>query len=170
MMRFVVDHLFKNITLDRFVEVYYSENFNNAIAHEIGLKQRSLVDMKTLADGKIERRVRIVPEVPIPVAIRAIMPQQEIRYDEVSVYNPQTYSATYTIDSAVNERVKVTGLVTFRAETNGVRRRIETEIDVRVFGLGGAIEKLVETETGKSYAKIATFMQRYLDQLPTSRG
>ena len=58
-MKLFVNTVFKNVTLERFLEVYFSEDFNNRVAAVSGLKSRRLVEEKRHDDGSRDRRVRI---------------------------------------------------------------------------------------------------------------
>ena len=163
-MRLLVDNLFHNVTLDRFVDVYFSEDFNNRVAKVSGLKRRDLVEETRAADGSRDRRVRMEPNVSLPSPIQRFVGNETITYDEVSHYDAATKTVTYRIDSKANDRIKVEGKITFVAEGTGVRRKIDGTIEVKVFGVGGVIEKFVEQETQKGYAKIAVFLQQVLDE------
>lgn len=164
-MRLVVDQRFARVTLARFVACYLSEEFNEAVARVSGLKSRRLVDEKVGSDGRRDRRVRMQPDVKLPAAIERLAPIDKITYDEVSSYDPATHSMRYQIDSAANDRVKVAGMIRFIEDGDGVRRTIDGVIEVNApLGLGGVIERFIEAETQKGYAKIGAFLQQFLDE------
>lgn len=163
-MKLLVDTLFKNVTLDRFIDVYFSEDFNNRVAKISGLKKRDLVEEKIAPDGSRDRRVRMEPNVTLPGPIQKFVGNETITYDEVSHYDAAKKTVTYHIDSKANDRIKVSGTITFVPDGTGVRRKIDGVIEVKVFGVGGVIEKFVEQETQKGYAKIAVFLQSVLDE------
>ncbi|MDP2340243.1 MAG: DUF2505 family protein [Deltaproteobacteria bacterium] len=164
-MKMIVDTLFQNVTLDRFIEVYFSEDFNNRVAAVAGLKSRDLVEETIHADGSRDRRVRLHPNVTLPTIIKKWASEDQIHYDEVAHYDAIKKEATYRIDSKANDRVKVGGVIRFTAAGAGVRRLIDGVIEIKApFGVGTIIEKFIEGETQKGYAKIATFLQGYLDE------
>ena len=163
-MKLLVDTLFKNVTLDRFVDVYFSEDFNNRVAAVSGLKSRKLVEEKIHPDGSRDRRVRMEPNVTLPAAIQKWVGNETITYDEVSHYDAAKKTVTYRIDSKANDRVKVNGVITFLAEGSGVRRKIDGNIEVKVFGVGAVIEKFVEGEVQKGYERLGVFLQQVLDE------
>ena len=131
--------------------------------------ERRLVEENTLADGRVQRRVRMVPNVQLPAALKKLIGDHEISYDEVSTFDPAKNEVEYFIDSKAKERVAVQGTIRFLASAGGVRRVIDGEVKAKVFGLGSVIEKLVESEVTKSYENIARIMQRYLDEDAASR-
>lgn len=163
-MKYLIDQEFRCGSVERFRDVYFSEAFNQGVAREIGLKERRLVEETTLDDGRVQRRVRMVPSVQLPLPVKKLIGDHEISYDEVSTFDPTTNEVAYFIDSAAKERIEVKGSIRFLPSPNGVRRVIDGEVKAHVFGLGKVIEKLVESEVTKSYDKIALIMQRYLDE------
>jgi hypothetical protein len=164
-MKMIVDTLFRNVTIDRFIEVYFSEDFNNRVAAVAGLKSRDLVEETLHADGSRDRRVRLHPNVSLPAIIKKWASEDQIQYDEVAHYDAGKKEATYRIDSKANDRVKVGGVIRFQASGSGVRRLIDGVIEIKApFGVGVVIERFIEAETQKGYAKIATFLQGYLDE------
>jgi hypothetical protein len=163
----LVDTRFNNVTLDRFIAVYFSEDFNNAVAKVSGLKSRTLVDEKIQPDGSRERRVRMRPDVTLPGPIARLAPADKIAYDEVSSYDAKAQLVHYRIESAAEDRVKVAGTIKFIVEGADVRRVIDGVIEVKApLGLGSLVEKFIEEQTQKGYAKIGAFLQKWLDEHP----
>lgn len=163
-MKYVIDQEFRCESVERFRDVYFSEDFNDRVAREIGLKERRLVEEKALDDGRVLRRVRMVPSVQLPAALKKLIGDHEISYDEVSTFDPAKNELEYFIDSKAKDRVSVTGTIRFLPSSGGVRRVIDCEVSAKVFGLGGVIERLIESEVKKGYEQIARIMQRYLDE------
>jgi hypothetical protein len=163
-MKLAVDHAFTNVTVERFLDVYFSEDFNNRVAAVSGLKSRTLVDEQVHADGARDRRVRMHPAVTVPSTLQKFVTADQIHYDEVSHYDPARREIAYRIDSKANDRVTVAGVIRVVPNGTGVRRIIEGHIEVKApFGVGAVVEKFIEAEVQKGYAKIQPFLQRYLD-------
>jgi hypothetical protein len=164
--RWHVDHTFTGTDIEHFVDVYYSEAFNNAVAPISGLKERTLVEHETDDDGKVRRRVRMAPTIQLPKALKKLVGDREITYAEVSTYDPATRTSEFFVDHGMRDRLEVKGTIRFIETGGGVRRVIDGEVHAKVFGLAKIIERLIETETVKAYAKINAFMQRWLDDHP----
>ena len=163
-MKLHIDQSFSAVTLERFVEVYFSEDFNNAVAPVSGLRSRQLVEEKIDTDGVRHRRVRMRPKVTLPGALKKFVSEEQIHYDEVSTYDPIRHEVRFHIDSAGKDRVSVGGTIRFIATGEGVRRIIDYDIDVKApFGVGLIVEKFIEAEVQKGYGRLATFLQDYLD-------
>ena len=168
-MKLRVDHRFARVTLERFVAVYFSEQFNSAVAPITGMKTRRLVEEKLHDDGRRDRRVRMEPDTKLPSAMQKLadsIGKGGISYDEVSSYQPANHTVSFRIDSQANERVRMAGTICFISDGDGVRRKIEADIEVKAPLIGGVIERFIEAETVKGYAKIAVFLQQWLDEHP----
>src|ERR1043165_5493421 len=117
-MKFTIDTKFLGVTVDRFIEIYFSEAFNNAVAPITGMKVRKLVEETVKDDGSRERRVRMEPNVNLPGPIQKVADslaggKASITYDEVTSYDGTTKVARYYIDSKIRERAKVEGTIRF---------------------------------------------------------
>jgi hypothetical protein len=171
-VKLYVDTKFERVSLDRFIEIYFSEDFNLAVAPVSGLKTRKLVDEKRVDDGSRLRRVLIEPNVTLPGAIQKALDTiaggkgAAIRYDEVTDYDAKSKTAKYFIDSKINDRVKVAGMIKFVADGSGARRILDGVIEIKAPLIAGMIEKFIEAETQKGYAKIGSFLQKWIDEHP----
>src|SRR5271165_2871113 len=98
-MKFAVDIMTRGVDYPRFRRVYHSEEFNREVALAAKLKERTLLEHVKLADGKERRRVHLVPHIALPGAIQKLFQGQPFSYDEVTVFDPQTRSATFAIET-----------------------------------------------------------------------
>jgi hypothetical protein len=162
-MQFVVEIVVKGIDYPTFRRVYYSEEFNKDVAQAAKLKERGQLEHTVLHDGKERRRVRVVPRVQVPAAVTKILNGQEIAYEEITVFDPATRSATFEILSPAMEKVNVTGVARFLEESGGVRLRFEGEATVKVFGIGGIAERYIVSEVRSRYDVIARLLQKFVD-------
>lgn len=170
-MKLHVDTLFQRVTLERFVDIYFSEELNNSVAKVSGLKSRTLVDEKRQSDGSRDRRVRLEPGVTLPGPIQKLADgfvggKAHLTYDEVSSYDATTHTSKFFIDSKLKDRATFEGTIRFVVEGDGVRRVIDGVIELRAPLVGGMIERYIESETQKGYVKIAKFLQEWIDTHP----
>lgn len=167
-MKLHVDQRFARVTLDRFVDTYFSEDFNDAVAPLAGLRSRTLVEERRLDDGTRERRVRMEPAVSLPPPIDRLVGRETISYDEVSRYQPAAQELGFHVESRAGERVAFAGVVRFHADGDGVRRVIDAELKIQApLGLGAVVERFVLAETERGYLRFATFLQGWLDDRAT---
>jgi hypothetical protein len=163
-MKFAVEILARGIDYPRFRQVYYSEEFNREVGAALKLTERSLLEFVTEPGGKERRRVHIVPHLHLPAAVQGLMNGQPISYDEVTVFDPATRSATFDIESPAGERVHVTGLARYLEEPGAVRVRFDGDATVKVFGLGGIAERYIIGEVKARYDVVQQQLQKFVDE------
>jgi hypothetical protein len=163
-MKFAVEILARGIDYPSFRRVYYSEEFNQQVAQAAKLKERSQIEHVTLPDGKERRRVHIVPRVSLPGPVQSLLNGQPLSYEETTVFDPTTRSATFAIASSAGDTVQVTGIARFLEEPGGVRLVFDGEAKVKVFGIGGVAERYIVGEVKERYAIIQRLMQEFIDQ------
>jgi hypothetical protein len=163
-MQFVVEIVVRGIDYPTFRRVYYSEEFNDDVAQAAKLKERGQLEHVTLPDGKERRRVRVVPRVSLPAAVQKLLNGQAISYEETTVFDPVTRSATFSVQSPAAEVVQVTGVARFLEETGGVRLRFDGEAKVKVFGIGGMAERFIVNEVRSRYEVVERLMQKFVDE------
>jgi hypothetical protein len=162
-MNLRIEHSFHNVDLARFVRVYFDADFNLAVDRALGVRERRVLECRTLDDGRVQRRVRVLPTVQLPELIQRHTRGLEIAYEEHSTFDPRTCTLDYCIDHAAREHLRVWGLIRFEAIPNGVRRVFEGQVEVRVFALRALVERVLATELRKAFDRKAALKQRYLD-------
>ena|ERR1700722_2347296 len=162
-MQFVVEIVVRGIDYPSFRRVYYSEEFNSDVAQAVKLKERSQLEHVALPDGKERRRVRVVPRVSLPAAVQKLLNDETISYEEITIFDPATRSATFEVESSAGDKVQVTGVARFFEENGGVRLRFEGEAKVKVFGVGGFAERYIVGEVRSRYEVVARLMQKFVD-------
>jgi Protein of unknown function (DUF2505) len=163
-MQFVVEIVVRGIDYPTFRRVYYSAEFNDDVAQAAKLKERGQLEHVTLPDGRERRRVRVVPRVALPGPVQKILNGETISYEETTVFDPATRSATFSLESTAADAVQVTGVARFLEEDGGVRLRFEGEAKVKVFGVGGLAERYIVGEVRSRYEIVARLMQQFVDE------
>ncbi len=161
-MELVIDHTVQGTTLERYLETYYSEEFNRAAMKLANLRDRQLVSREVLEDGRIRRRSRLVPDVTLPRPVQAVLGEDELAYFEMVEYDPPSRTARLWIETDADDRVQVSGTVRFIVTGDTVRRRFEGQVRVQVFGLGRVIERIIVSEAEKRYARVDAFLEQWL--------
>jgi len=163
-MKFVIEIVTRGVDYLRFRQTYHSEAFNQEVAAAANLKERSLKELVALPDGKERRRVLVVPTVSVPAPLLKILNGKPLSYEEVTVFDPVTRSATYAIESAAGDKLNVTGIARFIEEGGGVRLRFEGDAVVPIFGLGGIVERFIVREVKGRYEIVERLLQRFVDE------
>ena len=109
------------------------------------------------------RRARIRPLTNVPKALTDLL-GGEISFVEDGACDEAAGRYDFRIiPSRLQERIAVKGSVETRPLTDRACRRIVTlDIQVRMFGVGGVIESLLEATTREQYDKNAAFINEYL--------
>lgn len=169
-MRFSIEHSFHNTSLERYLEVYFSDAFNNHVDSQIGVALRDRLEHQVLEDGRVCTRTRVVPSVRLPRQVSKLIGREQIEYFEVSTFKPSPATLEFCIEHAAGKHLLVWGLIHFVPLPEGVRRVLDLNVQVDVPLVRRLVERVIESELRKSYARIAELMQRWLDEHAGGEG
>jgi len=167
-MRFDVTHKIAGIDVAGFERLYFDEAFNEALCQAVGLKRRLI--RLTTEGGNIVREVQITPEREIPAPVAKILGGEAIAYTETIQYTLGSGRGRWQTQSSVlTDKITSDGEIFIRkAAGNDVERQVTGHVTVRIFGLGGIIERFIVADVEKSYEQAAQFSQKYLAASPAS--
>ncbi len=154
----------RGATIVSWREAYFSEPFCRLVEEETNLRERKVIERATLPDGHERCLVRVVPNVRLPAPVRKLVGEDEISYTEITTYDPAQGSASLEIDNPAGENVRVTGEVRYLQDDGFVEMRFSGDVKVKVFAIGGLIERFIASEVRKRYADMGALLQRYLDE------
>ncbi len=162
-MRFKVEHTFRGIDLPAYEKLYFDEPFNVELCRATRL-ERTLVKLETKGK-KIERVVRVAPEREVPAPVAKVLGASKLEYEEHLTYELGTYVVRWHTEPAIlRDRILSSGTFTFQARPGGVARIVDGTVEVKIFGVGGIVERFVVADVEKSYQRAADFTQRWIDQ------
>lgn len=161
-MKFLAEHTFRGITVADYEKLYFDEDFNVSLCKAVNL-DRSVV--KRDEKGKhLSRAVKVSPrdrEIPGPLV--KVLGSSRIEYTEHVEYDFGTYKGTWkSVSSVMTDKVESSGVFRFEPAGDGVKRVIEGDIKVKVFGVGGVIERFIVADIEKSYEQAADFTRRWI--------
>ncbi len=160
-MKFRVEHLMKDISLANYEKLYFDEEFNTALCKAVKLSRT--LDKRDLKDGFLKRSVRVGPEREIPAPVAKILGASRIEYTEHLEYKMGSNKGTWkTVSSIMTDKVESSGTFEFKEHKGGVQRIVEGDIRVKIFGVGGIVEKFIVADVEKSYADAAQFTQKWI--------
>ncbi len=161
-MKFHADHEFTGITLAEYERLHFDEEFNIALCKAVKLA-RTLKEL-TREGGHIHRVVTVGPDREIPKPAAKVLGAQRIEYTETVDYELGSGEGVFTVvSSLMTDKVKTGGTIAFRETPRGVRRIVDGEVTVKIFGVGKIVEKFIAAETEKSYDEAAEFTQKWID-------
>ena len=167
-MRFDVTHAIDGIDVAGFERLYFDEAFNNALCEAVGLKRR-LMRLDT-EGGTLVRQVEITPERDIPAPVAKILGGEAIAYTETIEYALGSGRGHWqTVSSVLTDKISSDGELFIRqAAGNRIERQVVGHVTVRLFGLGGLIERFIVADVENSYERAAQFTQQYLTSAPSA--
>lgn len=161
-MKFRIEHEFHRIDLPEYEKLYFDEPFNIALCEEVNL-DRELLSLEHHGD-ELEREVKVAPrgrQIPKPIA--KFLGGARIEYVEKLRYTFGAGQGTWqSVSSLMTEKIDSRGTFQFEAVPGGVKRVVEGEIKVKVFGIGGTIEQYIVEDVKKSYEDAAAFTRKWL--------
>jgi hypothetical protein len=114
--------------------------------------------------GALHRVVEVVPYVgELPGAIKAVV-GEGIGYEERGVLdrNAKTYKVV-VVPNKLAEKLSIkVDIWTVADGENKCRRKVRADVTVKIFGVGGTIEKRMLSDLERSYQKSADFTNRYI--------
>jgi hypothetical protein len=103
------------------------------------------------------------PKTQTPAVVEKLI-GGSITYSETGRFDAKTGKWTYDITtSKLSDKIKISG--TLWVEPRGekkIERFCEIDIEVKVFGVGGTIEKFVADTTRESYEKTGRFTNAWI--------
>ena len=163
-MRYTIRHTF-NTDADTFWgKIFFDPDYNETLfLKHLGFTSYKLLELDKQADGSIKRRVECTPKVEIPAAVKKVI-GDTASYVETGRFDPKTKRFSVEVQPRVAaDRIKTK--VSMWVEPRGdkqVERVVEVDSTVKVFGVGGVIEKLIENATRTSYDQAAAFTNQWI--------
>lgn len=114
--------------------------------------------------GTLHRVVEVVPYVgELPGALKAVV-GEGIGYEERGVLdrNAKTYKVTVVPNKLADKLSIKVDLWTLADGDNRCRRKARAEASVKIFAVGGAIEKRILSDLERSYRQSAEFTNRFI--------
>jgi len=162
-MKFRVEHVFSDISLADYEALFFDETFNTALCKAVRL-ERTLVK-RELEGGRLTRALRISPDREIPGPVAKVIGASKIEYTEHINYTYGSHKATWRTDSSIlPDKVESSGALGFLERGGKVVRWVEGDVKVKIFGLGGIVERFIVADVEKSYDNAADFTRRWLKE------
>lgn len=164
---FTVRHTFRGVDVDGFWEkIFFDTEFNEQLyRRELGFTDYRVIEQHEDEKGVITRKVRQTPKSEAPAVVKKLV-GDGISYTETGRFDPASKRWRYTIEpSKMADKIKIGGefWVEHRGEDT-VERICTVDLEVKVFGVGKAVESFIAKETKDSYEKAARYTQRYIEQ------
>lgn len=149
---------------DTFWSMFLDEKYNQALFQ--GYLKFPLWRVSSLEDGEpvMKRVVEVEPYVAdLPGAIKKVL-GENIRYREEGKYDKQKRRyEVEVVPARLADKIFVKGVQSTQAlGPKQCKRVFEIEVTVKIFGVGGMIEKRIISDLQRSYDLGAKFQNRYI--------
>jgi len=152
---------------DRFWELFFDPAFvREMIVDGLGFAS---CDVGPLVDeGALRKReTRVIPKIDVPAAVAKLL-GPKLGYVEKGQLDTRTQAWTYEIVlSVLSDRIKMGGTMTVDPKGDSLcERHSELWVDVRIFGLGGLVERAAESNMRSGWNRSAEWMNGWLPGHP----
>jgi hypothetical protein len=160
-MKFRVEHIIPNISLEAFETLFFDEPFNIALCQAVNLART--LESRTVEGGRLERATRIGPDREIPGPVAKVLGTNKFEYTEHIDYVLGSFKGAWkTVPAMMADKVESAGTFSFVARGKDVARVVEGDVKVKIFGLGSVIERFVVADVERSYDQAAEFTRQWL--------
>jgi hypothetical protein len=165
-MKFTVKHTL-DIGADAFwKKLFFDAEYNRRLFLEaLKFQEWQVLEEKDLGGGAIQRKVRQTPQVAVPSILKKVV-GDSFYYTEEGRFDPERKRWSYRIvPSKLADKILTSG--EFWVEPLGdkkVQRFCTVDLEIKIFGVGGAAESFVEKQTREIYDQAAAFTNRYIQE------
>jgi hypothetical protein len=162
MRTFAIEHRFAGVDCDAYEALFFDEAFWAALGRELRLGRELLKLERT--EARIVRHVRCAPDQDPNTPEGKALADNKASFVEELDYDRRARRGEWrTIPWLLPERVRTRGTIEIApAPGGGVRRLVRGEVDARLWGFGGLVERRAVVEIEKSYATAAMFTNAWL--------
>ncbi len=159
-MKFAIEHHFA-IDVDAFEAIYFDEEYWRALGRELKLGRELLTLERT--DARIVRHIRCAPDQDPDTPEGKALAENKASFVEELEWDRRAHKGTWrTIPNLLRDRVKTHGTIEFRATGGGTTRIVRGEVNAKLWGFGGLVEKRVVAEIERSYDRAQAFTEAWI--------
>lgn len=146
--------------------VYLEDEFAQALYLEgLGFQSYEVLDIRRTEDGGVHRRIRVCPRTNAPAPVRKALGNTQ-EYTERGALDPGGTVWRYTVvPAALASKIQING--SQRVESLGegrCRAHFEGTFEVKIFALGGAVERFMAGQFDANLEKQAQFTRGWIQR------
>jgi hypothetical protein len=163
-MKFTVRHIF-NTDIDTYwSKIFFDREYNQRLfVDALSFPVYEVLELTEEPNGVRRRKVRTEPKADAPAVVTKLI-GDSIGYVEEGVFDPAARRWAYKVTtSKLSDKIQIAG--SFWVEPRGehkIERICEIDCNVKIFGVGGAIEGFIEKSTRDTYEKATAFTNKYI--------
>lgn len=162
--RFTLRNTFETDAATYWSKLFFDREYNRRLYLEgLGFEDFELLEVGGDPDGIRTRRIRVVPRSDAPAAVKKLL-GGGLSYVEDGAFDSKRGIWTFrTKTSSLSDKISISGKIWVEPRGDKrIERFCEAEVEVRIFGLGSAVESYIEKTTRESYAKTELFTNRFI--------
>lgn len=161
-----IEHTF-NCSEDTYWDkVFYDEEYNKRMFLDaLGFHEFKVVSLEDTSNGK-RRVVEATPEMgDLPGPLKKVVGDGIGYREEAELDRSAKRLTTKVIPNKMGDKIKIEGVIhTEPAGDNKCKRIYTAKVNVKMFGVGGMMEKRILDDMKKSYATAASFTNEFLKE------
>lgn len=161
-MRLQMDHEYRCGIETFWDKMFFDEEYNRRMFME-GLRYKTFEQLELTDRGdSLLRRVKGCPPSEIPAAIQKVL--ADLSYTEELVWDKATKKARFkNFPASMGSKIRIEGTIWAEPAGEGrVRRKVDMELEAKIFGIGGMIEKIASQAFKENFEKAAHWTNRWL--------
>ena len=163
-MRFRCQNVFNCDAETYWTKIFFDTEYNDALYRNVlGFKAFEVQELTGETGGDRTRRTYTEPKADAPAVVTKLI-GGGLAYTERGRFDAKAQKWSYEITTnKLSDRVRIGG--TLWVEPRGDRRieRIcEVDLEVKVLGIGGVVEKYIADTTRDSYEKTAVYTNEFI--------
>ena len=146
---------------DRYWELFLDDAFNVRM-YEEGMGFPSCKIVSSREEGRVfHRTMTVIPTVDMPRALAKVVGDR-VGFDEIAQFDRDKQVFTWRLVlAAFGDKVKITGKMHTVPHGEGrCRRLVSFEVEAKIFGIGGAVEKTAGQNSLDGWKKSATWFNQ----------
>lgn len=167
MIEFTLRHPL-NCTLERHWELFFDPDWTRSLIIDgLGFETCDIDPVRQ--DGtKRLRDMRVTPKLDVPAAVAKLL-GDKLGYTEKGRYEETDRSWTYDmVLNVLTKKIRIGGVVTTEPLGDDRCTRVSKMwVEVKIFGVGGMVEKAAEKNMRDGWTKSANWINRWLADRPT---
>lgn len=163
-MQFTVRHRYPLSAEAFWTSMFFDPDYNSRLYTEgLGFAGITIDAQEADPTGRpTRRRARVRPTLRAPAPVAKLL-GDALTYEERGHRDAQGRWVTEIIPSRMADRVSIqTTMSTVPIDGESCERVAEFEVNVRILGLGGMVEKFIEGTLRESYEKAAAFSAKWV--------
>lgn len=143
-------------------EVFFDEEYNRGLSEALGNESTEVIEQSGDVASTLKRVTCCAPRLEAPGAVRKLL-GDSITYTESGIWDAKTGRWKFSMTpSALSDKIKIAGVIWAEDHGAEMERICEIEFEVKIFGVGGVLEKFLCDSMLDNQKKAAEFTSKFI--------